>query len=99
MQTLSVVPTEPRKTKDLPDPQDGMEPKGAQKPKDPAKGDYEKGAQKPPDGDKSDPAHPEEPSWLVSLPEQIQRMITGSYVSDVVSCLGSLNVIAGELDR
>ena len=75
--------TEPRKTKDLPDPQDGTEPKGAQKPKDPAKGDYEKGAQKPPDGDKSDPAHPEEPSWLVSLPEQIQRMITGGDTESV----------------
>ncbi|MBI3724678.1 NADH-quinone oxidoreductase subunit D [bacterium] len=31
--------------------------------------------------------------------QAITRMITGSYVSDVVSCLGSLNVIAGELDR
>jgi len=31
--------------------------------------------------------------------QAIQRMIGGSLVSDVVSCLGSVNVIAGELDR
>jgi NADH dehydrogenase I D subunit len=31
--------------------------------------------------------------------QAIQRMVTGSLISDVVSCLGSLNVIAGELDR
>jgi NADH-quinone oxidoreductase subunit D len=31
--------------------------------------------------------------------QAIQRMVEGSLVSDVVSCLGSVNVIAGELDR
>jgi NADH dehydrogenase I D subunit len=31
--------------------------------------------------------------------QAIQRMVQGALVSDVVSCLGSLNVIAGELDR
>lgn len=31
--------------------------------------------------------------------QAIQRMVQGALVSDVVSCLGSVNVIAGELDR
>lgn len=31
--------------------------------------------------------------------QAIQRMVEGGMISDVVSCLGSLNVIAGELDR
>jgi NADH dehydrogenase I D subunit len=31
--------------------------------------------------------------------QAIQRMTQGALVSDVVSCLGSINVIAGELDR
>ncbi len=31
--------------------------------------------------------------------QAIKRMVEGSLVSDVVSCLGSMNVIAGELDR
>lgn len=31
--------------------------------------------------------------------QAIQRMVQGALVSDLVSCLGSINVIAGELDR
>lgn len=31
--------------------------------------------------------------------QAIQRMVEGAYVSDIVACLSSMNVIAGELDR
>ena len=82
-------PSEVRKTKDLRDAEEekaaanGKQPTGAEKPGDPRKRDGEAGRSTAPDGDRSDSAHDDSPPWLVSLPEEYRRMITGGDMEKV----------------
>ena len=50
---------------------------------DPARREREGGLAKPKDGDTDDPAHPDTPPWLVSLPEEYRRMITSGDTENV----------------